>query len=57
MLVGNPIAGAILNSSSGFEGLEAFGGAVGVFASVLMVISFELLQKFRSQEHRNVITS
>jgi hypothetical protein len=57
VLVGNPIAGAILTSSSGFEGLEAFGGAVGVFASVLMVLSWELLRKFQAEQRQMLVSN
>jgi predicted MFS family arabinose efflux permease len=50
VLVGNPIGGAILNTKSGFEGLEAFGGTVLLASSVLIVVSYEMLMKWRRSE-------
>jgi len=50
VLVGNPIAGAILNGKSKFEGVQAFSGAVLLFSSVAVLIAWELLQKHRKSK-------
>jgi len=49
-LVGNPIAGAILNGKSSFDGVQAFSGAVLLFSSVAVLIAWELLQKHRKSK-------
>lgn len=50
VLVGNPIAGAILDSRSEFDGVQAFGAATLLVASVLVVIGWELLLKYRKSK-------
>ena len=39
VLIGNPIAGAILQSNSSFRGLQAFTGAVLLASSVLLIVA------------------
>jgi predicted MFS family arabinose efflux permease len=45
VLVGNPIVGAILATKSGFGGVQAFSGATLLAGSVLMIVSWECLQR------------
>jgi predicted MFS family arabinose efflux permease len=47
ILVGNPIAGAILNTKSQFEGVEVFSGAILLVGSILVIVTFELILKYR----------
>lgn len=47
ILVGNPIAGALLQGRSRFEGAEAFSAAVLLAGSVLIVASWELLKRHK----------
>jgi predicted MFS family arabinose efflux permease len=45
VLIGNPIAGAILNSRSHFTGVQVFGGAFCVFSSLLVFLTSQETQK------------
>jgi predicted MFS family arabinose efflux permease len=47
ILVGNPIAGAILKGKPGFEGLQAFGGAFMIFSSLLLFLAALAYRKRR----------
>ena len=51
VLIGNPIAGAILDGSSSFEGLQAFSGAVLLASSVLLIVAWELLKSWQLKQN------
>jgi hypothetical protein len=50
VLIGNPIAGAILDSNSSFEGLQAFTGATLLASSVLLIVAWELLKSWQQKQ-------
>lgn len=50
VLVGNPIAGAILNSESQFHGVQAFGGAFLLFGAFLIFLTMEEVQRHEKRE-------
>lgn len=50
VLIGNPIAGAILDGKSSFDGLQAFTGAVLLASSVLLIVAWELLKIWQQEQ-------
>lgn len=50
VLVGNPTAGAILNSKAGFRGMQVFGGATLLSAGILVFLTAQAIQRYEREQ-------